>query len=146
MNVSKHITLREASCNCGCGRALLMPQIVYLFEEVREDFGVPLMINSGFRCQVYQLHLMELGLTKAQNSPHVSGAALDISIPYNIKPDCLKDTFIRNSKRLGFGKCRIGMKKYKNRFIHVDLAYLFYEPYTSIKNPNPKAWKEGVTW
>jgi hypothetical protein len=72
MKVSKYLSLSEVACKCGCGQ---IPQKVMLdkFDQIREAYGKPIHITSGFRCEK---HNKKIGGSK--NSNHVKGLAIDV--------------------------------------------------------------------
>lgn len=84
----KHFTRDEFRCPCGnCGGFPVEPveTIVRIADEMREAFGVPVIIvppdghsgGSGVRCQSYNDSLSG----SASNSRHVQGKAVDFSAP-----------------------------------------------------------------
>ena len=84
----KHFTRREFRCPCGkCGGFPVEPQeaLVRVADEMREEFGVPVIIvpedghsgGSGVRCQAYNDSLSG----SVSNSRHVLGKAFDFSAP-----------------------------------------------------------------
>lgn len=117
-----------------------------LFEETRRLFAKPIGINSGYRSPEYQKHLKELGYKAANDSPHCRGAALDLAIPAGTTYLSLIALIRQAAKNLGLPKPRIGYKEYGYTFVHVDLVYLLFEPYTGEVNPNPGPWRAGVEW
>ena len=144
--VSRHIYLSEAQCHCGCGQYFLKPPIVYLFDETREYLGIPIKINSAFRCLPYQMYLRRIGLKAATISPHCEGFALDMAIPLELMVNNLIDAFTVISQRLGMLKPRFGHWLYEESFLHVDSVYYGFKPYTAIENPKPQLWKPGAEW
>lgn len=71
MMVSKFFSLSEVACKC-CGgvptRAMLDKM-----DAIREEFGAPINITSGFRCEKRNI---KIGGSK--NSNHVKGVAIDV--------------------------------------------------------------------
>ena len=67
----------EFRCKCKrkeCTFTLVNHRLVNAYEIVRTTWGTPLIISSGFRCQ---MHNKKVGGTKA--SRHSRGSAIDIS-------------------------------------------------------------------
>ena len=124
----------------------ISPFIVRLFEAVRNEIERPIMITSGYRSQIYQDYLRQIGYPAAILSPHTYGAALDMLYPTGLDKDNFTMLFREKSQQLGYGDCRIGRAKYNDTFLHVDIVYLLFEPYTRIGNPIPEHWKEGISW
>lgn len=78
-----------------------------MLEALRQELGVPFVINSGYRCPA---HNKRVG--GAQNSFHVQGLAADIALPKGYTAEeftniCLKHGFT-------------GVGKYST-FVHVDV-------------------------
>jgi hypothetical protein len=66
----------EVACNCqyqDCNRVLISSRTEKSFYLVREHYGAPIIINSGYRCQ---RHNADVG--GVVNSYHMIGTALDI--------------------------------------------------------------------
>lgn len=145
--ISKYILLSEATCKCGhCLQYWLFPPIIFLFDEAREKFGKPVKINSGFRCFTYQLALKKAGLKAADISPHCEGAALDLAISPGTSVFELIKLFRETASKIGFPKPRFGHLAYNDAFLHVDLVFMKFEPFTKIPNPKPALWFEGAEW
>jgi zinc D-Ala-D-Ala carboxypeptidase len=137
--ISPFISDREASCS-HCGKTKVYEPMVLLFNEARQAYGKPIVINSFYRCPEYQKQLQKSNPNAALISPHVYGVAMDLAIPRDLTIYQLIDLFLQAAKDLGLPKPRIGHKQYNNAFLHVDLAFMV-DP-----NPAPWAWKPGVTW
>lgn len=74
--VNPFLTSEEIACNCqyqDCNRVLISSRTEKSFYLVREHYGAPIIINSGYRCQ---RHNADIG--GVVNSYHMIGAALDI--------------------------------------------------------------------
>lgn len=77
---SKYFVRAEFACPCGrCGGFPVepAPALVRVSNQIREHFGRPMIPSSGVRCQAHNDELPG----SAPNSRHVSGRALDFSIP-----------------------------------------------------------------
>ena len=77
---SKYFVRAEFACPCGrCGGFPVEPSraLVRVSNQVREHFGRPMIPSSGVRCQAHNDELPG----SVPNSRHVSGRALDFSIP-----------------------------------------------------------------
>jgi uncharacterized protein YcbK (DUF882 family) len=105
IRVSPHFRLREFQCRC-CGVVKLSPELLDMLEEMREAWGGPLVITSGYRCPA---HNRAVG--GAPRSLHLSGAAADISA--NRKDQELLFNIARNA---GFAEVICGGKK---QYVHV---------------------------
>jgi hypothetical protein len=143
--VSPHISKAEIDDNW-TGEVVIFEPVIQCFEEARKLLGKSIGINSGYRSQDYQQHLKELGYKTATNSPHCLGAALDLAIPYGTTYLSLVSLLKQAARSLGLPKPRFGYKEYGYTFLHFDLVFMLFEPYTAIKNPNPDAWRAGIEW
>ena len=116
MKANKYFVEKEFACKCGCGT---MPQgqpndeLIDILCEIREHFGKPLIIKSGYRCKS---HNEKVG--GAKNSRHIVGDAVDFTI---------KDTQTRQvfdyvvSKYENYGIARKILADYPFRgFVHFD--------------------------
>lgn len=77
---SKYFVRAEFACPCGrCGGFPVEPSpaLVRMANQIREHFGRPMIPSSGVRCQAHNDELPG----SAPNSRHVSGRALDFTIP-----------------------------------------------------------------
>ena len=118
MKVGKYFDESEFACKCGnhgfnqdgtpCLDHVIDKRLVDLLDAIRERLGVPLYINSGYRCEA---HNEEVG--GVQNSYHTQGVAADITydgidVDYlaQIAEECGAD---------GIGKY------YYQDFVHVDV-------------------------
>ena len=73
-DMTKNFSRREFACKCGCGADYIDSLLVETLQVIREDAGVPLIINSGVRCVK---HNKKVG--GVPNSQHTLGKAADIT-------------------------------------------------------------------
>jgi uncharacterized protein YcbK (DUF882 family) len=73
IRISPHFKLREFQCRC-CKTVKLSSELLGMLEKMRDAWGGPLVITSGYRCPA---HNRAVG--GAPRSLHLSGAAADIS-------------------------------------------------------------------
>jgi uncharacterized protein YcbK (DUF882 family) len=107
MNLSKNFTSDELKCS-HCGKCEMEKEFVVLLQALRDAWGKPLTILSGYRCIE---HNTKVG--GAKNSQHVLGKAVDISI---VNMDGLqKFKLLDLIYKTGF--TGIGLHK---QFFHVD--------------------------
>ena len=131
--IAKYILREEYACRC-CSELPPdynephdMPfEILFdSFALIRERWGAPLNITSGYRCPRHNSFVGGHPL-----SIHQWGLALDIKVePHEI--DTLHDIVLEETPELRVGKY--------NNFLHLDVGYLIY-PRAS------EAWKKGVRW
>jgi len=135
--VSEHISRAEYSCHC-CGK--LPPswtstggpdvygQFFLDFEEIREDWGHPIIIDSGYRCPEHNKACGGEAL-----SVHLFGLALDV------RPENREDLGRFYQVILGLRpELRLGYYA-KKGFVHMDCGYNI-DPIAS------KSWREEARW
>lgn len=91
---------------------LIMPSFLDRLQKLREVFGKPLVIASGYRSPHYNNAVSKTGYT----GPHTTGRAVDLKIHG-------KDAYAVLSVALSLGFTGIGIKQtgpYAGRFIHLD--------------------------
>lgn len=121
---TKHFSLNELKCKCGCGRMELSPAFLAKLEELRVAYGKPMIITSGFRCPRYNALISATGDT----GPHTVGA-VDIAIA---GPDAY--TLLQLAMLIGFSGIGLRQKgPFPSRFIHLDDL-----PPTT--HPRPRVW------
>lgn len=107
-DLSPHFNRSEFRCKCGCGGDSIDYGTLQLLENIRGHFGVPLVINSAFRCVN---HNRAVG--GASSSQHLFGRAADIRLN-GITPTVVAN-YVENGPLNGKG----GVGRY-NSFTHVD--------------------------
>ena len=135
MNISRYLLRSEYECAC-CGE--LPPDFdIYpyeeffdVFDDIREEWGKPIKINSGYRCPVHNASLSG----SSPISAHLFGLALDCDCADNMEVEQLF-TLIDDM----YPELRI--KKYTggSTFVHIDQAFKIY-PRAS------ESWREGARW
>lgn len=104
--LSKNFKVKEFACHDGSDRVLICQETVDILQAVRDYFGQPITINSGYRTPSYN---KKVG--GATNSQHVKGTAADIKVkgvPSWAVAGFLEDNFKKN----GIG--------YYSTFTHID--------------------------
>ena len=86
----RHFRPQEFVCPC-CGAGQPAALLVLWLEELREAWGGPVVVNSGFRCE---RHNAEVG--GARRSRHLVGCAADVR-----PAEGLMEDFARLVRRLG---------------------------------------------
>lgn len=107
--ISKNFNLKEFECTHPDHNHVQVDEnLVDKLQKLREILGVPLIINSAYRCPERN---RQVG--GAKNSQHLKGTAVDISLEtIDLPIDELEDL----ADSLGFD----GIGKY-NTFIHLDV-------------------------
>ncbi|WP_444900493.1 D-Ala-D-Ala carboxypeptidase family metallohydrolase [Microbulbifer sp. VAAC004] len=103
-----HFKESELACRC-CGKNHFKDETLKRLIRVRERFGKPMVINSGYRCPA---HNKRLNATMT----HATGQAVDISVAVGRAHELMKVA-------LEEGFSGIGVKQkgpIKKRFIHLD--------------------------
>lgn len=105
---TKHFKPSELACK-HCGVVVYNSELMAVLELVRLRFGEPVIITSGYRCEV---HNKKVG--GAEESKHLTGTAADISVK-NIDPrevyDFLCDVFPN----------QYGIAFKEGEFCHIDV-------------------------
>lgn len=73
-DMTKDFDKKEFTCPCGCGQNNIDPQLVAKLQQVRDESGVIMLVNSGYRCSK---HNAEVG--GKSGSAHTRGKAADIA-------------------------------------------------------------------
>lgn len=68
----------EFACKCGCGR-LPKEEIMLLADRIRQEWGGPIVVTSGARCNVRRTQLRAMGVPAAVGSAHNVGLAVDLA-------------------------------------------------------------------
>lgn len=115
--LSKNFNTKEFSCHCSdpsCVEQKINKKMVDILQEIRDNVGFALSINSGFRCSVKQQELRQSGIhTAVGKSSHELGNAVDIA-PSKLNDENMKNLFTYCEKYVK----AIGTAK---TFYHIDL-------------------------
>lgn len=71
---TKNFKVSEFACKCGCKKNNIDQRIIDMAQVIRDELGVPVRINSGYRCDK---HNSNVGGVKG--SYHTTGKAADLS-------------------------------------------------------------------
>ena len=74
--LTENFTRDEFACHCGCGRALVDREFVRRLQALREDYGRPMKITSGYRCPDHNAAVSSTG----RDGPHTTGHAADFAV------------------------------------------------------------------
>jgi zinc D-Ala-D-Ala carboxypeptidase len=84
-NIGKYFNTREFDCHCTlaeCKEQRISATLVAKLDAVRTEYGRPITVTSGFRCQAQQAALRAQGFeTATGKSTHELGHAADIQAP-----------------------------------------------------------------
>ena len=76
MMITKHLSVHEMACKCGCGAHEMDEEFIRMLQALREDMQGPLRVSSGFRCEDHNQSVSTTG----RNGPHTLAKATDILI------------------------------------------------------------------
>ena len=133
--LSKYISREEYACkHCNA----LPPDFDFypyeeffdVFDSIREEWGKPIKINSGYRCPVHNASLSG----SSPISAHLFGLALDCECDDNMEVEQLF-TLIDDM----YPELRIRKYTGGSTFVHIDQAFKIY-PRAS------ESWREGARW
>jgi zinc D-Ala-D-Ala carboxypeptidase len=103
----------ELQCRCGqfCNYDCPMDsEFVKRLDDLRERFGKPLKVTSGYRCAKHNSNVSSTGAT----GPHVSGKAIDFGVSRGDG-----HALLEIAMSMGFSGIGIAQKG-TGRFIHLD--------------------------
>lgn len=104
---SENFYFDEFSCKCGCGIGIMQPRFIERLQELRDEWGKPIMITSGLRCIAHNI-----ASSGSKKSRHLIGAAADIAIDSSAERYALVALAVKKGFRgIGVGKT----------FVHLDL-------------------------
>lgn len=106
--LNKYFKRREFACKCGCGTSTVDAELLQVITDVREHFGVPVVINSGHRCFKHNANV-----GGAANSQHLTGKAADIRVT-GVAPSAVA-SYLETKYPTKFGIGRY------NSFTHIDV-------------------------
>jgi len=101
----------ELACK-GSGRLVIAPAFMDRLQRLRDAFGEPLRVSSGYRSPAYNARVSSTGA----DGPHTSGRAVDIAIAG-------ADAFWLLGLALEHGFTGIGVRQsgpWDGRFLHLD--------------------------
>lgn len=105
----KYFKLGEFSCK-HCGENKMDPKFIDKLDLLREAYGKPLVVTSGYRCPAHNQKVSSTG----PNGPHTTGKATDFRVD---RGDAYK--LLAIAMEMGFRGIGVNQKG-TGRFIHVD--------------------------
>ena len=107
---TKNFSDLELRCTC-CGENRMNESFLVRLQEIRDIFGVPMMLTSAYRCPDWNERQSN---TKSRTGPHTTGRAVDVAVSH-------KDAIRLIRIALERGITGIGIKQHGDgRFIHID--------------------------
>jgi len=113
IQLSDNFSSKEMDCKCKkrfCTGTLVNQEIIKIAQQIRNEFGGPLKVVSGFRCGK---HNKKKSVGGGSQSQHLAGNAMDL----NPRNGDVKKLYEIAAKIISDGKG--GMGKY-NSFVHID--------------------------
>ena len=102
--LSANFSVKEFECRCGkCKETLIDIDHVQRLQQLREDLGSSIIINSAYRCESYNV-----AIGGEKKSQHMKGTATDIVVK-EMTPDEVADACEKFD----------GLGRY-NTFTHID--------------------------
>ena len=111
MNVSSYFSKHELECKCGCGVAEMDLEFLKILDQLRDDWGKPIILNSAYRCPD---HNAAVSSTKSRTGPHTTGKAADLRVSRKDCYEVMKLAFMLNFTGIGVAQ------KGSDRFLHLD--------------------------
>lgn len=106
-DLTENFSRSEFACKCGrCGGGEMSKEFLGRLQQLREYYGKPMIITSGYRCEAYNT-----AVKGAKASWHVKGRAVDIQCGWGTERYRLLDLAFM----LKFGG--VGVAK---TFLHLD--------------------------
>ena len=120
---TEHFKVSEFACK-HCGKNLIDQRVINMAEEIRQKLGVPVNVNSGYRCEAHNTKVGgarkkfdKSGKMISKGSNHMYGLACDLSCSLGAKKMKAAVQALRAEGKLqDLDYCIT----YGNRFIHID--------------------------
>jgi|TARA_R110000787_G_scaffold131614_2_gene243622 uncharacterized protein YcbK (DUF882 family) len=120
----KYFTKEELSCK-GTGECFMNEEFMAQLHRLREDYGRPMTITSGYRDVAYNTVI-----GGSPNSAHILGQAVDVAVSGNLAYDLIRMAMLHGFT--GIGVAQRG--PHNKRFIHIDNIV------NSDTSPRPTIW------
>jgi uncharacterized protein YcbK (DUF882 family) len=142
--MAKYFKDSEFACKCGCGFCEPDKRLLDILDIIRETLGVPVIVNSGCRCDLHNFNVGGVSVKKSghikgkkggpKDSTHTRGESADIRAKGMLSTDLWK--IIKKLYDGGKIPHLSGLGLYvKKNFCHVDVGPLN-------KNGKLREWKE----
>lgn len=106
-------TRAELVCKCGCGRCEMDPAFMDALQALRNHYGRPMPVTSGYRCPDHNARVSNTGL----DGPHTTGRAVDVAVKRGL--DAWDLAFLAMSH--GFTGIGVSIRSgQKGAFLHLD--------------------------
>ena len=113
LSSTKNFDVNEFACKCGCGANEIKQKVIDMAQKIRDKVGVPIRINSGYRCIRHNAEVKGV-----KNSKHTLGLAADLSCSKGAK---FMFAVIADMKARGeLPELDYAILYIKKDFVHVD--------------------------
>ena len=123
MHDTKNFKATEFACHC-CGQNEIDQRVIDMCQKIRDALGVPVRVNSGYRCPKHNL-----AVGGVKNSKHTLGLAADLSS--SVKAQKMFETVKRMHSKGDLPELGYCILYRSKNFIHVDIA----------KRPSGNLWE-----
>jgi len=121
MDWNKFPNFSENEFKCShCGKVDMQPQFMSMLQQLRNIYGKPMRITSGYRCPDHPIEA-----AKSAPGAHSTGQACDVAVQGTDAYMLLKSAFALGFTGIG------AQQKGGGRFIHLD---------TLKEPPRPNVW------
>jgi hypothetical protein len=127
--VSGYFTREELACS-HCGAMDFTSGALDRLEALREEFGHPMVVNSGFRCPEHNLEVSSTGLYGPHTRVEDDNMTVDIQV-------CGGRALKLIGLALSYGVSGLGVSQkgpHDERFLHLDWLH------GGIHSPRPTVW------
>lgn len=117
VQIGPHFKVREFACRDGSDPVFVAPRLVEVLEAVREHFGAPVTVNSGYRTVSHNA----AAAGSSPRSQHLYGLAADIQVEGRTPQEvaAYAETLLPGTGGIGL----------YGSFVHIDVR------------PGPSRWK-----
>ena len=110
---TKNFDITEFACKCGCGENQIQQKVIDMVQKIRDRLGLPIRINSGYRCIKYNAEV-----NGVKGSKHTEGLAADLSC---VSGSSYLFALIADMKARGeLPELDYAILYIKKNFVHVD--------------------------
>jgi len=110
-----YFSRQELQCKCGCETLVFDVAFHQTLNKIRQDFGAPMIITSGYRCPNHPIEADRIAAGKPTGA-HGLGVAVDVSVAYGQAYKLVRVAMEHGIERIGVNQ------KGDGRFIHLDVS------------------------
>ena len=109
----KYFHPKEFACSC-CGNTGMQTDVLEALDMIRESYGKPMVVSSGYRCPVHPSEVFRSSAGRI--GEHTQGLAADIAVSGSDARDLVKVALDLSVPRIGVNQ------KGSGRFIHLGFC------------------------